>query len=47
MLAEYRDAPDDEKEDAERRIIEWKERVKRRETEANEHETKLNQEGLF
>ena len=47
MLAEYSDAPDDEKEDAERRIIEYKERVKRHETAANEHERKLNQEGLF
>ena len=47
MLAEYSDAPAYVKEQAERETIDLKEEVKRYETEANEHERKLNQEGLF
>ena len=47
MLAEDSDAPAYKKEVAELEIIKQKELVKRYETAANEHERKLNQEGLF
>ena len=49
LLAEYKDAPGSQVEDAQRKISKWKEEVKKCETEANELENKLKlqNEGLF
>ena len=49
LLAEYKDAPGSQVEDAQQKISEWKERVKKLETKENELENnlKLQNEGLF
>ena len=50
LLAEYKDAPGSQVEEAQREISEWKKRVKKYDSEANEHQRKLSQllkEGSF